>query len=82
MGWQLIANFNGTLEGNSYMIKNLYINRPNDHEVGLFGYTQFDAQPIIGNLKLIDVDITGLEYVGALIGSAMNQATVSDFEAI
>lgn len=77
-GWQPINNFSGTLEGNSHKIKNLYINRPNDSKVGLFGNLKYPDQAIIGNLNLVDIDITGLDYVGALIGYMLNQPTMQN----
>ena len=35
-------------------------------------------QAIIGNLNLVDIDITGLDYVGALIGYMLNQPTMQN----
>ncbi|RLG56435.1 MAG: peptidase A26, partial [Hadesarchaea archaeon] len=57
--------FTGSLDGHGYVIKNLYINRPDTNNVGLFGY----AKPkIIKNLGLVDVNIIGYGNTGGLAG--------------
>lgn len=38
-GWDPIDGFYGTLDGDGYIISNLYINRPDRDGVGLFGMT-------------------------------------------
>lgn len=60
------SNFTGSLDGNYYVLSNLYINRANN--AGLFAstVTSFTAQ----NLGLKDVTITGASYVGALLGNS------------
>lgn len=67
--------FTGSLDGNGYKIKNLYINRPDySNELnfaGLFGYLG-GTNPTIKNLELVDVNITGHGYVGALVGVSPN----------
>jgi hypothetical protein len=67
------ADFNG----NGYVIYNLYINRPDLDYVGLFGYTSTLAD--IYDLGLINVDITGNNYVGGLTGNAYSQDTENCF---
>jgi hypothetical protein len=69
--------FSGTFNGNNYSISNLYINRPDESYIGLFGYNQagIGLQVIIKNVKVVDCDIYGKSYVGAIIGyfNAVNQ---------
>ncbi|WP_081927195.1 GLUG motif-containing protein [Halobellus rufus] len=68
-GFEPIASsddfFYGTFDGNGFVISNLYIDRPNRDEVGLFGYL-FDLR--IGNVSLESVNITGGEETGGLLG--------------
>jgi hypothetical protein len=37
-GWEPIQYFRGFFEGNSYVIRNLYIDRPDETDLGLFGH--------------------------------------------
>ncbi|MCF8236118.1 MAG: T9SS type A sorting domain-containing protein [Bacteroidales bacterium] len=67
------TSFTGDYNGNDYIISNLFINRTTNR-VGLFGYV-YDNNTI-DNLGLINVDITGNEKVGALIGD-INTGSVS-----
>jgi len=57
--------FTGSFDGKGYTINNLYINRPDENGVGLFGDAR-DAN--IKNVKLSNANITGDECVGALAG--------------
>ncbi|MFO8110420.1 MAG: hypothetical protein R6U17_07890 [Thermoplasmata archaeon] len=59
-------HFTGSFDGQGYRIKDLYINRPEAQVVGLFEITGEGAE--IRNLGLIDVDITGADGAGALVG--------------
>ncbi|MDD4304461.1 MAG: GLUG motif-containing protein, partial [Patescibacteria group bacterium] len=69
-GWNPIgtstAPFIGNFDGNSYIISNLFINRPATSFIGLFGYTESNG--ILIDILLEDVDITGTMYVGGLVG--------------
>ncbi|MFW5902718.1 MAG: InlB B-repeat-containing protein [archaeon] len=56
--------FTGSLDGQGYVISDLYINRSNEDFVGLFGY----SKGVIENLGLENVNITGNDYVGGLAG--------------
>jgi hypothetical protein len=56
--------FNGNYDGNHYEIRNLFIHRASTDFQGLFGR----VQGYVKNLKLINVNITGKEQVGALAG--------------
>ena len=40
-GWQSIINFTGTFDGNGYAIKNLFINRSNENNIGLLSFFHF-----------------------------------------
>lgn len=56
--------FEGTFDGNGYTIEGLYIYRPAEDMVGVFGY-------LIGrvyNLGIINSNVTGRKYVGILSG--------------
>jgi PKD repeat protein len=65
--------FTGSLDGKNYTISNLYINRNKDN-IGLFGST-FSSINEIKNIKLVNVDIEGRNFVGALIGSSDHKIT-------
>lgn len=69
-GWLPIGNtttkFTGSFDGGGFTISDLYIDRSTSY-VGLFGYTDYTTC-VISDLKLVDVNITGQGYVGALIG--------------
>lgn len=60
------ARFTGHFDGKGYTISGLFINRPATSYVGLFGFA-FGAT--INNVDLIDSNITGLNFTGALIGA-------------
>ena len=71
-GWAPIGisyhqRFEATLDGNGYVVKNLYINRPGAGYQGLFGYTD---SATIKNVGLENADVTGNSYVGGLVGEA------------
>lgn len=76
-----LNTFTGSYDGNGYVIDALYINRPTENYVGLFGFTK---DVIIENLGLTNVDITGKGYSGSLIGyniwggSAIDKAFVDN----
>ncbi len=70
-GWEPIGNpfevFQGNYDGNNKIIENLMINRPDDSNVGLFGYIR---NATIENLGIVNADVTAGSKVGALIGGA------------
>lgn len=75
-GWDPIDGFYGTLDGDGYIISNLYINRPDRDRVGLFGYTAMvvissTLEYLFKNIVLENVNVTGRKYVAALVGSHM-----------
>ena len=69
-GWSPIGSdsnrFSGVFEGNGFMIANLYIDRSSSENIGLFSVTGETAQ--INNIKLSDVNVTGDNYTGSLVG--------------
>ncbi len=79
LGWSPIghssANFTGLYNGNHYTIHGLYINRPTTQDIGLFGIvrnaTTTDWRMMIRRLGLIDVNITGGNNTGALVGNVL-----------
>ncbi len=76
VGWQPIAAvtvnvlattpFSGTLDGDGHTVSGLFINRPSQDYVGLFGYV---SSAVIKNLTLANTNITGKNRTGALIGN-------------
>jgi len=59
-------NFGGVYNGKGYTISNLYINRPSEEHIGLFGLTNLGSY--IDSLGVTNVNITGKLLVGGLIG--------------
>jgi filamentous hemagglutinin family protein len=58
------TSFTGSFDGLGHTISGVTINMSGDR-VGLFGST---SNPVIRNVGLINVDITGNNYVGGLVG--------------
>jgi hypothetical protein len=81
-GWQPISTsgtpFTGTFDGNGKSISGLIINRSDTNYQGLFGYVCAGA--VISNLELVEVDVTGKDHVGGLIGYN-NIGTITDCSA-
>lgn len=61
--------FTGTFDGNGYTIDGLYIYRPGISYVGLFSYIQ---SATIQNTLLEDIDVTGNNNVGGLVGCSQS----------
>jgi len=74
--------FMGIFNGSGFNITGLYINRPSESDVGLFGRHGTHPVTLIGGLirdvGLIDVNITGLDRTGGLIGRGSNRGTIID----
>ncbi|MCL2370467.1 MAG: Ig-like domain-containing protein, partial [Firmicutes bacterium] len=66
----------GTLDGQGFALRNLYINRPEIGNVGLFARMNTSArvlmQDYIRNLALIGGSITGGNDTGAFVGNMIN----------
>lgn len=70
-GWKPIGTysgiFTGGLDGAGYRITGLWIKRPSEDYVGLFGYTLSADFKNLG-VKIGVIGITGAAYVGGLVG--------------
>ncbi len=67
LGTTQINSFQGHFDGNGHTITGLYINEPVYEYQGLFGYTQ---EAKVRNVGIINAEVTGVNYVGVLIGYA------------
>ncbi len=67
--------FKGFFDGNNRQISDLYINRPEESSVGLFGFIEEPAE--IKDLTLMNVDIIGDSMVGGVVGQN-EQGTVNN----
>ncbi len=69
-GWVPIGTstdpFATTFEGNGHTIRHLFVDRNTDY-VGLFGHTE-GAFFVIRHVALTNVQVTGNDYVGGLVG--------------
>ncbi|MGB6873260.1 MAG: GLUG motif-containing protein [Dehalococcoidia bacterium] len=79
-GWQpigslLVDPFTGRLDGQGYEIRGLFINRPDEDGIGLFG--SVGGGGVVENLGVINTEVTGYTHVGGLVGH--NSGTVSNF---
>ena len=70
----LVDPFRGSFDGQGYEIRSLFIHRPDEDGVGLFGC--IDSGGVLENTRVTNVDVTGGVYVGALVG--LNRGTVSN----
>jgi hypothetical protein len=57
----------GKFDGNGHVIRNLYINRLSEDNVGLFSILGFGGE--VRDLGIEDCWIVGADYVGGLVGS-------------
>jgi hypothetical protein len=67
--------FEGTFDGQDYEIGDLFINRPDEIEVGLFGFVYEGGT--IKNISVMNATVTGSNPVGGLLGVNC-YGTVSD----
>jgi hypothetical protein len=65
--------FTGNFDGNNYIIKNLYINRPDENDVGIFAFSSGRALStnVIANLRIEQAHIRGNFRVGALVAEGV-----------
>lgn len=73
-GWSPIGSnysnsFRGRFDGKGFAIENLWINRPGQTYIGLFGYVYGYPSGYIKNIELIDASIHGDYFVGTLAGA-------------
>jgi uncharacterized repeat protein (TIGR02543 family) len=73
-GWQPIGTFSGSFNGQGYEIRDLFINRPEESLVGLFGVV--GEKGVIKNVGVVSASVTGESAVGGLMGQ--NIGTVSN----
>jgi hypothetical protein len=87
-GWEPIGTFipecaygglKGTFDGQGYEIHDLYINRPDEYLVGLFGCI-YEAG-VIKDIGVVNVTVIGKNWVGSLVGRNI-RGTVSNSYAI
>ena len=79
-GWQPIgswdARFTGSFDGRGYEIQNLFINRPDEDDVGLFGGVEQSG--VIKNIGVTNATVIGQDRVGGLVGANWDEGTVSN----
>ena len=77
-GWQSIGTpanpFTGTFDGQGYEVSNIFINRPAERDVALFGAVGEGGA--IKDIGVVNADVTGQWYVGNLVGT--HYGTVSN----
>jgi len=66
--------FTGSLEGQGHEIRDLFVSRPGEDGVGLFGCV---GAGVIGNLGVVNAEVTGHDYVGGMVG-ANHHGTLSN----
>ncbi|MCA1802617.1 MAG: T9SS type A sorting domain-containing protein [Rhodothermaceae bacterium] len=70
-GWNPIGSgsnpFKGSFDGNGFSILNLTIDRQDENNQGLFGYTN---GAVLKNLELLNVNISGAVYTGAVVAQS------------
>ena len=76
-GWQPIETYSSIFEGNEHTISNLYINAPEESNLGLF--KTIDSTAKIRNIDLVDVDINGASTIGSLVG--VNRGAINSSHA-
>ncbi|MHC4537962.1 MAG: GLUG motif-containing protein [Planctomycetota bacterium] len=72
----LTTKFTGIFDGNDHTISNFTYDSNDKNFIGLFGYV-FNPNAVIKNLGLINVNVSGQNYVGSLTGYLEN-ATISN----
>ena len=78
-GWQPIGTsaynlFWGEFDGQGYEIRDLFINRPHEYYVGLFGLVGYRG--VIKDVGVVNFTVSGSNRVGGLVGE--NWGTVSN----
>ena len=72
--WDGIGGFRGTFDGQVHEIRDLFINRPDETYVGLFGAV--DEGGVVQNIGVVNAAVTGNLGVGGVLG--YNDGTVSN----
>lgn len=71
-----LTPFTGVFDGLGHTITGLSINQPSGSYVGLFGATNSAA---LRNAGLVNASVTGDEYIGGLVGSAVGTAVHNSY---
>ena len=66
-GWHPLPDFRTIFNGNGFIIRNLQINRVNEHNVGLFAAVHQLGR--VENVELVHPNIRGRSNVGGLVGN-------------
>jgi len=72
-----ITRFTGSYNGQDHTIDGLFIDRPSTDDIGLFGYIDDNAE--LNNIGLINVNITGDNKVGGLVGVSINSSISNSY---
>ena len=76
-GWQPIGSeefpFAGSFDGQGYEIRDLFIMRPDETGVGLFGWVSSEA--VIESVGVVNADVTAYDAVGGLAGANVGIVT-------
>ncbi|MDR1285353.1 MAG: hypothetical protein LBJ88_04040 [Campylobacteraceae bacterium] len=78
-GWDPIRTFTGIFNGNSYVISNLWINRPIEHNVGLFGYVDAAKIKNLGVTIKTDKEVKAEKNVGGIVGYMKNSQIANSY---
>jgi hypothetical protein len=77
-GWEPIGNathpFGGSINGQGYEVCDLFIDRPDEPDVALFG--AIDQDGVIENVGVVSGNVTGYSNAGGLVGK--NEGTVAE----
>jgi hypothetical protein len=85
-GWQPLGRmtvetwepeFSGSFDGQGFEIRDLFINRPDESYVGLFG--RVDRYGVIKNIVVVNASVTGRNCVGGLVGRNGGTVTNSSY---
>jgi len=76
MGWKPIMRenyiFSGSLDGQGYEIRDLFIDRPDEDRVGLFAL----SGGLIQDVGVVNIDVTGRQGVGGLVGMSFAEGGI------
>ena len=74
IGGPTLVPFEATFNGNGNRLVNLFIDRPNEESVGLFGLFGKDGGTVhkISNVGMANVQVSGKDSVGSLVGRGVN----------
>ena len=72
---EFVDPFTGTFDGQEYEIRDLFVNRPDEDGVGLFGIVE--EAGVIENVGVVSADVTGWVCVGGLVGGNLGHVSNS-----